>query len=71
MRFGQYYGQSILWRVIQKDEQETVLFAENILTIKPFDAKGDGTYPELTKDYRNIPSDVSDIHTEVNIIGLS
>ncbi|WP_458414532.1 DUF6273 domain-containing protein [Schinkia sp. CFF1] len=52
--FGKYYNQPITWRVINKDSQGTVLFAENILTIKPYDAKGDGTYPELAKTYGEV-----------------
>ncbi len=66
VRFGQYYGQPITWRVIEKDEQGTVLFAENILTIKPYDATSDGTYPDIANDYdKEFPSEVTDIQTEV------
>lgn len=78
--FGKYYNQPILWRVVNKDSQGTVLFAENILTIKPFDAKGDGTYPELARTYGEVeplpepdttaPGEVDNLtetHTETSV----
>lgn len=74
--YGKYNNQPILWRVINKDQQGTVLFSENILSIKPFDAKGDGTYPELAQNYGEFgeivppPKDVENItetHSETSV----
>lgn len=49
--YGSYYGQPILWRVIQTDGSgNPVLFAERLISIKAFDAKGGyhGEFNRLT-----------------------
>ncbi len=44
IQFGHYYGQPILWRVINIDDQGSpMLLTEKILCLKAFDAGGDGT----------------------------
>lgn len=44
IQFGSYYGEPILWRVINKNaDGSLMLLAEKILSIKPFDASGDLT----------------------------
>ncbi len=41
IQFGRYNNKPILWRVIHKDANgDPILFADRILTIKAFDAKG-------------------------------
>ncbi len=44
--FGRYNGEEITWRVLRiyEDKKEAVLIAENILTIKAYDAAESGTY---------------------------
>ena len=45
VRFGSYLNQSITWRVIHTDEQNnSILFAEDILTLKAFDASRSNNY---------------------------
>lgn len=42
IQFGTYYNEPILWRVVHIDEDgDPLLFSENILTFKCFDAAGD------------------------------
>lgn len=38
VQFGSYYGQPILWRVINQDANGTLIFMDKIITIKPFNA---------------------------------
>lgn len=41
--FGSYYGEPILWRVINKNADDSILlFSEKILCLKPFDAAESG-----------------------------
>lgn len=44
VKFGQYFGDTILWRIIRKNpDNSAMLLSESILCIKPFDSKGDLT----------------------------
>jgi len=44
VKFGSYYGDPILWRVINVNPDGTyMLYSEKILCFKAFDAKGDTT----------------------------
>lgn len=52
--FGSYNGEAVSWRVlhISEDGSEAVLIAENILTMKAYDAAEGGTYnSDGTTDY--------------------
>lgn len=45
IQFGEYLGEPILWRVINKDsEGNPMLFSEKIISFKSFDAAHSGTY---------------------------
>ncbi len=49
IRFGKYYNQPIIWRVIHKDEDDNpMLFSDKIISIKAFDAAGK-YHPEGTR----------------------
>ena len=43
VQFGTYYGQPILWRVINKDANGTMILMDKIIGVKAFDASGDLT----------------------------
>ncbi len=51
--FGRYYKQPVLWRIINIDKEKgALLFSERILSLKPFDAKGDLTSEGRGDSYR-------------------
>ncbi len=73
--FGSYNGEAISWRVlhISEDGSEAVLIAENILTIKAYDAPEGGTYNnDGTTDYwgQNSAAD-TDMELQVQVRGNS
>ncbi len=52
VQFGNYYGEPILWRVINIDGNgDPMLFADNIIAIKAFDAAGDYHVDSSRKAY--------------------
>ncbi|MEN6328439.1 MAG: DUF6273 domain-containing protein [Syntrophomonas sp.] len=53
IQFGSYYNEPILWRVINKnDDGSLMLLSEKILCLKPFDANGDPPEGEGDADRR-------------------
>lgn len=62
LTFGRYNGEDISWRVlhISEDKKEAVLIAENILTMKAYDAAESGSYnSDGITDYRK-PTSAAD-----------
>lgn len=52
IQFGSYFGEPILWRVINKNDDDSVLlFSERILCLKPFDAAESGKYNSAGGSY--------------------
>lgn len=43
VQMGSYYGEPILWRCVDIDENGPLILADKILTIKPYDAGGNNT----------------------------
>lgn len=67
VRFGSYYGDTILWRVIHIDKDgDPLLFAENILTLKAFDAGGNYHSHNLDKAYGSNDWEGSNIRQWLN-----
>jgi len=48
LQMGKYYGEPILWRCVDIDENGPLMLADKILTIKPFDTKGNHKYVDGT-----------------------
>lgn len=48
VQMGKYYDEPILWRCVDIDENGSLMLADKILTIKPFDAKGSHKYLDGT-----------------------
>ncbi|MHB1454838.1 MAG: DUF6273 domain-containing protein [Saccharofermentanales bacterium] len=48
VKMGRYYGEPILWRCVDLDGNGPMLLADRILTLKPFDAKGNHKYLDGT-----------------------
>ena len=48
VQMGRYYQEPILWRCVEEDENGALMMADQILTLKAFDAKG-----EHENDYRS------------------
>jgi len=52
VKFGHYYGDAILWRVINiNDDGSEMLYSEKILCIKPFDVAESGKYDKKGGHY--------------------
>lgn len=43
LQMGTYYGEPILWRCVDIDENGPLMLSDKIICLKPFDAKGDNT----------------------------
>ncbi|MDO5396376.1 MAG: S-layer homology domain-containing protein [bacterium] len=43
LQMGTYYGEPILWRCVDIDENGPLMLSDKIISIKPFDAAGDNT----------------------------
>ncbi|MDO5396641.1 MAG: DUF6273 domain-containing protein [bacterium] len=43
VQMGTYYGEPILWRCVDIDENGPLMLSDKIICIKPFDAEGDNT----------------------------
>ena len=73
--FGSYNGEAISWRVlhISEDGSEAVLIAENILTMKAYDAPEGGTYnSDGTTDYWSQDSAAdTDFELQIQVRGNS
>ncbi len=55
VQFGAYYDESILWRVINIDKDgDPLLFAENIISLKAFDAASVGSYDDYYRGEKGI-----------------
>lgn len=74
VQFGSYMGNPILWRVINMDDEKgALLFSENILTLKAYDAAEPtqglpADYPNFGNNYwetSNIRDWLNDFRTEV------
>gem|GEM_PF-1197817 len=57
VQMGSYYGEPILWRCVDIDENGPLMLSDKIISIKPFDAKGthkymDGTTQADTNNWR-------------------
>jgi len=48
VQMGSYYDEPILWRCVDIDENGSLMLADRILTIKPFDAAGNHKYADGT-----------------------
>ena len=53
IEMGEYYGEPILWRCVDIDENGPLILSDRILCIKPFDAAGDNTNGSHGRAYDN------------------
>lgn len=44
VQMGEYYGEPILWRCVDQDENGTLMLSDKILCIKAYDAAGENNY---------------------------
>lgn len=51
VQMGTYYGQPILWRCVDIDENGPLMLSDKILCLKPFDAAGNNTSGSHSRGY--------------------
>lgn len=52
IQMGTYYGEPILWRCVDKDENGLLMLSDKIICTKPFDAKGNNTSGSHGRGYK-------------------
>ena len=73
VEFGSYYGESILWKVMEINNGKPLLWSEYILTAKCFDAAESGTVYEGSSDAEKLGSNVwsnSNLREWLNTTGM-
>jgi len=58
LNFGKYYGESILWKCVEKNNEEMTLISEYILCQKAYDAAESGAHDQGRDDVQKYGSNV-------------
>lgn len=68
LKIGTLYGEDIVWRCVDTDENGSLILADQILTLRAFDASGEhsGDYKMLKKNYGNNNWDTSNLKAWLN-----